>query len=75
MTNEEKQAIIDKALYLGFRYYPSNKSMFKNLINTSTLIFWVEDLELRISKGMSDSPIKTITSASDLETIFNAITK
>ncbi len=73
MTPSEKQAIIDKALELGFRYYPSRKSMFKNLINTSTLIFWVEDLELRMSRDMSDSPIKTISSPSDLETLFNAI--
>lgn len=75
MTPEEKQAIINKALELGFRYYPSKKSMFKNLINTSTLILWVQDLELRVSQGMNDSPIKTIASPAQLETLFNAITK
>jgi hypothetical protein len=73
MTLAEKQAIIDKAKELGFRNYPSRKSMFNIINNWNTLVLSKDSLELSVFNNMNDIVLKTISSPSDLERLFKAI--
>lgn len=72
MTPEEKQAIIDKALELGFYKHPRSKYLYVFNINSKLYYYYALDMAFgEFNKGYKDSNI--INSPSDLETLFNAI--
>jgi len=75
MTNEEKQAIIDKAKELNFREYIGSHCVYSNYVNND-LFLNTDDFYISIGINLTNSAtIKQITSPEDLETLFNAITK
>ena len=80
MKEEEKQAIIDTAIELGFEEVFDTLYVFKlPLGNDSTLLLHTEVPFLEISKynvwhqDDIETPIRKIESPEDLELLFNAI--
>jgi len=75
MTNEEKQAIIDKALDLGFA--PDSKHTFDCKYDCGRFILGVYDDFAVLEVEAEESPVtlKCFESYKVLETLFNAITK